>query len=569
MGNRDGHQGAGDRLDAPTLEASAHDRVPRSGSGPDGDVADGRTFLPNGTALDDTYRIVRLIGAGGMGDVYEVQHSRLAGRYAAKLLTPALAGNPRALSRFRREALIASALNHPHIVQVIDFRILSDGRPCLVMELLEGEDLAKVMAAGSLPPERALVLLRQIVSALSALHSSGVVHRDLKPQNIFVLPALDGEVERVKLVDFGLAKHPDPSLKLTQHGTLLGTPQYMAPEQASGAEVGPAADQFSLAAIAYEMVAGRPAFRATQLSALVYRIVHEQPPALGGVAPHLPVRFVEALGAAVSDAPPAPALAARAPRWSLLRGTLMWAVALAVTTALAGSFWSSREIAAARTITPTAHERPRDDTLVTTALSAPAVAPPEDAAPGRRSPAHPRQQPRPLANLEADPAATPAPLDEAERAARAQRLTRSGDEALAAGDAGEALRLFAAANDLAASAERLSKMARCEERLGRRVVAIGRLTEALRRDPGGALRDRIEEQTRALRGQLVGIEVTGVPRRTTVQIDGAAAGTTPLDHPLWVEPGHHRISVQAPGKPAWTTSIREEAGLTVSLPVGD
>src|SRR5262249_20933217 len=156
-----------------------------------------------GTVLDETYKIVRFVGRGAMGDVYEVDHARLAGRYAAKVLSLNLANNPQAFSRFRREALLASGLSHPNIVNVIDFRNLPDGRPYLVMEFLEGDDLAHVLSPGPLTLPRAMLFIRQMVSALTALHGREVVHRDLKPQNIFILQGNEGEPERVKLVDFG------------------------------------------------------------------------------------------------------------------------------------------------------------------------------------------------------------------------------------------------------------------------------------------------------------------------------------------------------------------------------
>ena len=256
-----------------------------------------RPLLAPGTPLDGTYQVVRFLGRGGMGDVYEVKHARLAGRYAAKLLSSDLAANAQAFSRFQREAMIASGLSHPNIVNVIDFCHLSDGLPCLVMEFLNGADLAQVMSVGPLSPARTLRLVRQIVSALSTLHGHQIIHRDLKPQNIFVLPETDGEPERVKLVDFGLAKRSNPSLVVTHDRTLLGTPQYMAPEQAIGSAdgVGPESDQFSLAAIVYEMLGGRHPFGGEVLSTVLYRIVHEPPAPLTSLAPHVPPHVVAAI----------------------------------------------------------------------------------------------------------------------------------------------------------------------------------------------------------------------------------------------------------------------------------
>jgi serine/threonine-protein kinase len=254
-------------------------------------------LLDPGTTLGDSYHVLRFIGRGAMGEVYEVAHARLAGRYAAKVLSLDPASNPQAFSRFRREAMIASGLSHPNVLQVIDFRQLPDGRPYLVTEYLEGEDLAHVLVTGPPPLPRTMHLVRQMVSALSALHAHQVIHRDLKPQNIFVLRGTEGEPERVKLLDFGLAKRSNPSLVVTHDRALLGTPQYMAPEQALGNAdtLGPESDQFSLAAIVYEMLSGRAPFAGDALSIVLYRIVHEPPPALAKLAPHLPAHVVAAV----------------------------------------------------------------------------------------------------------------------------------------------------------------------------------------------------------------------------------------------------------------------------------
>ena len=170
------------------------------------------------------------------------------------------------------------------------------------MEFLDGVDLAQVLALGQMSLMRTLRLVRQIVSALSTLHAHQIIHRDLKPQNIFVLPEHDGEPERVKLVDFGLAKRSNPSMVVTHDRTLLGTPQYMAPEQALGSaeNVGPEADQFSLAAIVFEMLGGRHPFGGEVLSTVLYRIVHEPPTPLATLCPHVPLHVVAAIERALS-----------------------------------------------------------------------------------------------------------------------------------------------------------------------------------------------------------------------------------------------------------------------------
>jgi eukaryotic-like serine/threonine-protein kinase len=234
--------------------------------------------LAPGTVLQDTYRIIRQVGHGGMGAVYEATHARLAGRYAVKVLKPDTAETPEAFQRFRREALVTSGLRHPGIVQVIDFNQAPDGSPYLVMEFLDGVELAQLIAREApMPLARVAEIVQQIASALGAAHKQGIVHRDLKPQNVFVQPLDDGR-ELVKVVDFGISKVQALSLKLTNESALLGTPQYMAPEHVvSKGELDGRADEFALAAIGYEMLTGRCPFQGETVMSLVYQIVNAEP----------------------------------------------------------------------------------------------------------------------------------------------------------------------------------------------------------------------------------------------------------------------------------------------------
>jgi serine/threonine protein kinase len=237
--------------------------------------------LQPGTVLQNTYQVVRPIGRGAMGQVYEVLHARLSGRYALKLLTNEAAADPEFLQRFRREAQIVSGLRHPHIVQVIDFDQSAEGRPYLVMELLDGEDLAaRIGRDGPLALSRVVTVIGQIASALQTAHDLGIIHRDLKPENVLLLHAPNGGGDFVKLVDFGISKVKDASLRLTQERMMLGTPHYMSPEQARSQEVDERADQFALAAIAYELLSGELAFAGDNVPAVVYQVVHGEPPRL-------------------------------------------------------------------------------------------------------------------------------------------------------------------------------------------------------------------------------------------------------------------------------------------------
>jgi serine/threonine protein kinase len=237
--------------------------------------------LEAGTVLQNTYQVVRPIGRGAMGQVYEVTHARLSGRYALKLLTNEAAADPEFLQRFRREAQIVSGLRHPHIVQVIDFDQHQDGRPYLVMELLDGQDLAAIIEQdGPLPLSRVVTVIGQIAAALETAHALGVIHRDLKPENVLLLRAPNGQSDFIKLVDFGISKVKNASLRLTQERMMIGTPHYMSPEQARSVEVDERADQFALAAIAYELLTGELAFAGDNVAAVVYQVVHGEPPRL-------------------------------------------------------------------------------------------------------------------------------------------------------------------------------------------------------------------------------------------------------------------------------------------------
>jgi eukaryotic-like serine/threonine-protein kinase len=241
------------------------------------------TALSSGAVLKDTYTVVRLIGRGGMGEVYEVRHVRLAGRYAVKVLPTRVSGDDELMRRFRREAEITSALRHPSIVHVIDFDRTPEGCVFLAMEYLDGNDLSALLEReGPLAPGRVLHINEQIVSALTAAHRQGVVHRDLKPGNVFVVASDDPRDDRVKLMDFGLSKWSaaglDSSLALSRELALIGTPRYMAPEQAQGRnrDVSPATDQFALAAMTYEMLAGIPPFSGETLAEVLHAIVYDE-----------------------------------------------------------------------------------------------------------------------------------------------------------------------------------------------------------------------------------------------------------------------------------------------------
>jgi tRNA A-37 threonylcarbamoyl transferase component Bud32 len=229
-----------------------------------------------------------------MGEVYEATHERLALRYAVKFLQAGTRENPEALPRFMREAQITSRLRHPGIVSVVDFNTLPSGVAYLVMEYLEGESLGQVLArTGPMPLARVVDITDQLSAALAAAHLQGVVHRDMHPQNVFVVPGTGGQTERMKVLDFGISKFAAVSQKITGTAAVIGTPQYMSPEQAEGKtdELDAASDQFSLAAIVYELLTGRPAFSGETLASVAYQVVHGQPDPIQKYRPELPVEI--------------------------------------------------------------------------------------------------------------------------------------------------------------------------------------------------------------------------------------------------------------------------------------
>lgn len=261
------------------------------------------TTITAGKVLEGAYRLVRLVGEGGMGAVYEAVQLRLNKRVAIKLMSRSAASNTRSLMRFHREAEITSKLGHPHLVNVIDFGTAESGQPYLVMEFLEGEDLEqRLERTGTVPPETAVRIVVQAASALGAAHAQGVVHRDLKPANIFLLQ-VPGEPEFVKVLDFGISKiKTSDAMRLTGVQSAVGTPSYMSPEQATGRvdDTDHRADQWALACIAWQMLCGHPPFVADDVTALFYQITRVDPPSLAQEVPGLPVGVEDVLRRALS-----------------------------------------------------------------------------------------------------------------------------------------------------------------------------------------------------------------------------------------------------------------------------
>ncbi len=253
-------------------------------------MANTPSVLSTGLVVADTYEVERLLGRGGMGEVWRAKHRRLAGKSVALKVLHTSGQPPSAdvLARFRREAEIAARLEHPNIVQVLDFNSLPTGEPFVVMELLKGESLASRLRRGPVPVDELRSIVRQVGSALLAAHSAGVVHRDLKPDNIFLVPTALGD--QVKVLDFGISKLSDSSTVQTTDSVLIGTPLYMSPEQALGhnREVTPQSDLFSLGSICYELLSGKAPFAAENIAKVVFRIAYEAHVPLAEAAPGVP-----------------------------------------------------------------------------------------------------------------------------------------------------------------------------------------------------------------------------------------------------------------------------------------
>lgn len=265
--------------------------------------------LVAGTLLGGTWKLESLLGQGGMGAVWIASHTRLPKRFAVKVLHDVSSEDVEMLARFRREAEIASRLDHPHIVQVVDFNVES-GAPYIVMELLRGTSLAERVSVGRLSGAEAVLLARQVASALEAAHADSVIHRDLTPRNIFLADeevlAADGVPWRVKVLDFGISKLLGGSTLKTAESAVLGTPAYMAPEQARGEQsaIGPWTDQFALGVVMHEALSGSRPFDGESVPSVLYRVVHEPPPSLlGQVADDVSLTMIEAVDRAMAKVP--------------------------------------------------------------------------------------------------------------------------------------------------------------------------------------------------------------------------------------------------------------------------
>ena len=232
-----------------------------------------------GVVIDDRYEVLAVIGEGGMGRVYRVRHRRLGRSFALKALRADLARETVLSERFMQEARAAAVVTHPNVVQINDFGTLPTGQPYFVMELLEGRTLTRILREeGPMAPARCVGIVRQIAEALAAAHAMGVIHRDLKPDNIIVVRP-SGSHSTVKVLDFGLAKVAGSS-RLTRPGVVFGTPYYMSPEQAGGEEFDHRVNVYALGIVLFELITGRVPFDADTYMGVLSKHLYVAPPKL-------------------------------------------------------------------------------------------------------------------------------------------------------------------------------------------------------------------------------------------------------------------------------------------------
>ncbi|HEV8398765.1 MAG TPA: serine/threonine-protein kinase [Gemmatimonadales bacterium] len=242
-----------------------------------------------GQVVADRYHVIKKLGEGGMGQVYLAEHVKMGRRSAIKVMNPSMVHDPDAVARFNREASNASRITHPNVCAIYDFGETPDGVIYLAMEFIEGEPLTDLLERdGALPVRRAVGIFVQVADALQAAHDLGIVHRDLKPDNIMLAQKKGGDL--VKVVDFGIAKAvggDESGQKVTKTGLVVGTPEFMSPEQLSGDKLDGRSDLYSLALVFYRMLAGKLPFEANTVQETMIKRLTDEPAKLAATRPDL------------------------------------------------------------------------------------------------------------------------------------------------------------------------------------------------------------------------------------------------------------------------------------------
>jgi serine/threonine-protein kinase len=262
-----------------------------------------------GTVLDGKYELEEVLGRGASGAVYAAVHRFTERRVAVKVMHPHLLDSREHVERFLREARIAGAVNHPNVAALLDAGRVEQGAPYIVTELLEGEDLYRRLKRGPIERDVALSIVRSLLAGLAAVHAAGIIHRDVKPENVFLAgaepPGLDVSRVTVKLLDFGIAKRPfsATSLNLTSPDRTVGTPLYMSPEQIRGKPLDGRSDLWSVGVLLHELLTGFPPFTESNPTVLLRRVILERPPSIAERIGGLPAHLVLAIDKALEKEP--------------------------------------------------------------------------------------------------------------------------------------------------------------------------------------------------------------------------------------------------------------------------
>lgn len=262
----------------------------------------GSPALPDvGSVVAGTYRLVRALAAGGMGVVYEAEDARGA-RLALKVLRPDVLDIPEVIERFAREATLCKHVESPNIVRILDVGNTESGLPFIAMELLRGNDLgAEVQRRGPMPVDFAVRVVRQACAGVAAVHAKGVIHRDLKPSNIFLTRSEQGQLQEVKVLDFGVSKALNAAVHVTMTQMAVGTPLYMSPEQVRSAKhVDERTDVWALGVILFQLLAGKPPFQGESTTGVAAAIVADEPLQLLDLRPDLPRELAHIVATALN-----------------------------------------------------------------------------------------------------------------------------------------------------------------------------------------------------------------------------------------------------------------------------